>query len=254
MIVVTSDNGMPFPRGKANLYDQGTRMPLAIRWPGHATPGTQIKALVAQTDFAPTFLQVGGVTPPPEMRGNSLLPLLDGNSMQPRTEVFTERERHANVRKGDLSYPERAIRTEKWLYIRNLRPDRWPAGDPEMYFAVGDFGDVDPGPTKDYIANLANDPAKSNYYRLSYAKRPAEELYDLEKDPYQLHNVADNSDYTKQQKELRERLDRWMKETEDPRALHDDDRFDKYPYYGKPGREMTPPVLPAQPPAEKKAE
>ena len=246
MIVVTSDNGMPFPRSKATLYDQGTRMPLAIRWPGHAQPGTQIKAFVAQTDFAPTFLLAAGVTPPPEMAGKSLLPLLSGDAIQERKEVFTERERHANVRKGDLSYPSRAIRTEKWLYIRNLRPDRWPAGDPEMYFAVGEFGDVDPGPTKGYIAALQDDPARANFFRLSFGKRAADELYDLEKDPFQLHNVADNSDYAGPQKQLRARLDSWMKETEDPRALHDDDHWDQTPYYGKSGREMVP----TKPPAE----
>jgi N-sulfoglucosamine sulfohydrolase len=236
MIVVTSDNGMPFPRGTANLYDQGTRMPLAIRWPGHAQPGAQFSAFVAQTDFAPTFLEAGGVTVPPEMAGKSLLPVLAGKPTDDRTEVFTERERHANVRKGDLSYPSRAIRTEKWLYIRNLRPDRWPAGDPEMYFRVGEFGDIDPGPTKDFIATLQNDPQRANFYRLSMGKRAAEELYDVEKDPYQLHNLADNTDYAKPQKELRARLDRWMKETDDPRATHDDDRWDKFPYYGPGGR------------------
>ncbi|PYJ03758.1 MAG: heparan N-sulfatase, partial [Verrucomicrobia bacterium] len=100
-----------------------------------------IHDFVNLTDLAPTFLEAAGLKPLPEMTGQSWLGLLAGNKQSGRETVFVERERHANVRRGDLSYPARAVRTSDFLYIRNLRPDRWPAGDPEMWKAVGPFGD-----------------------------------------------------------------------------------------------------------------
>jgi hypothetical protein len=92
-------------------------------------------------------------------------------------------ERHANVRRGDLSYPARAVRTADHLYIRNYRPDRWPAGDPDLYVAVGPFGDIDDGPTKQLLLSRRDDPPIKRYFELAVAKRPAEELFDLKKDP-----------------------------------------------------------------------
>ena len=71
--------------------------------------------------------------------------------------MFLERERHAYVREGNLSYPSRAIRTQSYLYIRNLRPDRWPAGDPALVHSVGPYGDVDGSPTKDLMLARGNE-------------------------------------------------------------------------------------------------
>ena len=112
LVVVTSDNGMPFPRAKANLYDSGTHMPLAIRWPQGAKAGLVVEPFVSLLDLAPTFLQAAGIVVASELPGRSLLPLLAGKTEAgARDRVFSERERHANVRRGDLSYPARAIRT-----------------------------------------------------------------------------------------------------------------------------------------------
>jgi len=86
------------------------------------------------------------------------------------------------VRQGDLSYPARAIRTTEWLYIRNLRPDLWPAGDPEKWKAVGSFGDVDGGPSKEQLI-ARRDQDLERFFRLAFEKRPAAELYDLARDP-----------------------------------------------------------------------
>lgn len=236
LVVVTSDNGMPFPRAKANVYDAGARMPLAIRWPaGVKTPRT-VDAFVSSSDLAPTFLEAAGLKPLETMTGRSLLGLLRGDTQPGRDRVFIERERHANVRRGDLSYPMRAVRTADFLYVRNLRPDRWPAGDPERYFSVGPFGDVDGGPSKTLILDRRDDPAVGKYFRLGFAKRPAEELYDLRKDPAQIENAADRAEYAAQRQRLRADLDRWMRDTGDPRATEDDDRWDRYPYYGQPAR------------------
>ncbi len=230
IVVVTSDNGMPFPRCKANVYDSGTRMPLAIRWPGKIKPQV-VDALVSHTDLAPTFLEAAGLPAPAPMTGRSLLPLLSGQA-QVRDRVFFGRERHANVRAGDLSYPCRAIRTTTHAYLRNLRPDRWPGGDPEQWFAVGPFGDCDGGPTKDVV--LAD--RTSTFFRHAFAKRPEEELYDLAKDPHQLTNLAADPACAELKAKLRAELDAWLKETGDPRALDPaTDVFDTYPYHGKRG-------------------
>ncbi|MBZ5583198.1 MAG: sulfatase [Acidobacteriia bacterium] len=232
LVVVTGDNGMPFPRAKANLYGYGTHQPLAVRWPARVKPGRVVDEFVSFTDYAPTFLEAAGLKPLPDMTGISLLGLLTGRTARHRDMVFLERERHANVRRGNLSYPCCAVRTREFLYIRNLRPDRWPAGDPEKYVSVGPFGDVDGGPTKDVILNRRGEPAMSRYFRLSFEKRPAEELYDLRNDPGELENVASQPPYAAEKKKLRAALDRWMRGTKDPRAVSDDDPWDRYPYVG----------------------
>lgn len=237
IVVITGDNGWPFPRAKANLYDAGTRQPLAVRWPVMIKGGRILDDFINLADLAPTFLEAAGLKPLPEMTGRSFLGLLTGREMPgQRTRTFLERERHANVRKGDLSYPARAIRTREFLYIRNFRPDRWPAGDPETYFAVGPYGDCDGSPTKDFILAHRGEERFSSYYDLCFAKRPAEELYDLARDPHQMTNVAERSEYAGSKATLRAELEQWMKLTADPRATSDDDRWDRYPYFGAPAK------------------
>ncbi len=232
LVVMTGDNGMPFPRAKANLYGFGTHLPLAIRWPARVTGGRVVNEFASFVDFAPTFLEAAGLEPPREMTGISLLGLLTGHTARHRDLVFLERERHANVRRGDLGYPCRAVRTREFLYIRNLRPERWPAGDPEKYVEVGPFGDVDGSPSKDVILARREEPAMSRFFRLAFDKRPAEELYDLTKDPGELNNIASRPEYATVKKTLRARLDNWMKDTGDPRAVSKGDPWDRYPYFG----------------------
>jgi arylsulfatase A-like enzyme len=235
IVVMTGDNGWPFPRGKANLYDAGTRQPLAVRWPAQVKAGRKSHAFISFQDFAPTFLEAAGVKRPTSMSGLSFFDLLTtGESKEPRDKVFVERERHANVRKDDLGYPARAIRTNEYLYIRNFHPERWPAGDPEEWKAVGPFGDIDGGPTKDVVVSGRTDPKYAKFFELACGKRPAEELYDVGKDPYQLTNLAEKAEFADAKKKLRTDLDRWMKDTEDPRSTGDDDRWDKYRYFGSP--------------------
>lgn len=235
IVVMTSDNGLPFPRAKANLYDSGTRMPLAVRWPAKLPGGRTVDALTSHCDLAPTLLEAAGLKPPAAMTGRSLLPLLRGEAEAGRDRVFVGRERHANVRKGDLSYPARAIRTKEFLYIRNLRPDAWPAGDPEKHVAVGPFGDCDGGPSKSQVI-ARRDQDLGRYFRIAFEKRPGAELYDLGKDPWQLENLADK------RPEVAAKLDaellKWLAETGDPRVADGklsgaDERWDRYPYFGK---------------------
>ena len=107
--------------------------------------GERFEEFVNVADLGPTFLELAGLTPPPAMSMHSIKNLLLGkpDSFQ-RDAVFIERERHANVRHDNMSYPIRAVRTRDYLYLRNLRPNRWPAGDPDVLFLHGrPYGDVD---------------------------------------------------------------------------------------------------------------
>jgi len=232
IVMFTSDNGMPFPRAKANIRDSGTRVPLAVRWGAAVKGGRVIDDFVSLSDVAPTFLEAAGLKPLETMTGQSLVGLLKGKRQPNRDRVFLERERHANVRRGDFSYPVRAVRTKEFLYVRNLRPDRWPGGDPEYYYAVGPYGDVDNSPTKDVLLHRRDDKLISRYFHLAFAKRPAEELFDLTRDPAQLTNVSDQPRYAAHKRRLRSELDRWMVKTGDPRATSDDDRWDRFRYFG----------------------
>jgi arylsulfatase A-like enzyme len=215
---MTSDNGMPFPRAKANLYDLGTRMPLAIRWPERIKPGTLVHSFVNFIDFAPSFLEAGGLKAE-NMSGESIWDVVEGKK-EGKAEVFLERERHANVRKGDLSYPMRAVRTHDFLYIRNLMPERYPAGDPSVHQSVGQFGDVDHSITKFLIMALEGkaEEGKPDYFELAFGLRPEEELYAIKEDPFQLNNLAAKPEYAPVKNELRKKLDAWMQETGDLRA------------------------------------
>ncbi|HEV8605898.1 MAG TPA: sulfatase [Tepidisphaeraceae bacterium] len=231
MVVVTSDNGMPFPRAKTNLHDSGTRMPLAIRWPGKIASGKKIDALVSHLDFAPTFLEAVELKPTTVMAGKSLLPLFGGDA-KGRDRVFLERERHAEARAGNVGYPCRAVRTREHLYIRNFHPERWPAGDPDLEKSQGTFSDIDRGPAKEFLLAHRDDPKIAAYFQMACAKRPAEELYEMADDPWQMRNRIDDPKLEAVKREVRASLDNWMKETADPRASGDTDAYDKYPYYG----------------------
>jgi arylsulfatase A-like enzyme len=221
------------PRGLANCHDSGSHVPLAVRWPGKVKAGMRSEAFITLTDLASTFLDLAQMPKWPEMTSRSYLDVLTGQSDgNDRAHVFVERERHANVRQGDLSYPCRGIRTADFLYLRNLRPDRWPAGDPELHFAVGPWGDVDPTITKQLILDHRDVPSMKPFFDINFAKRPAEELYDLRSDPDQIKNLAADPAMAETKAKLSARVDTWMRETADPRVDPAFDAWDKYPYFG----------------------
>ena len=233
LVVVTSDNGMPFPRAKTNLYDHGTRLPLAMRWPERIPGGRVVEDFVSFVDFAPTFLDAAGVETPSEMTGRSLLPLLSaagsGRIEPARDHVILARERHTIRRAGRVGYPMRAIRTYDSLYIRNLEPDRWPAGDPP------DFGDIDGSPSKDFLLRNREAPGVRLYFELACAKRPAAELYDMAYATDQTANVAGRAQYAQIEKALAARLDARLTETRDFRLSSQEAPWESAPYYGRDG-------------------
>jgi hypothetical protein len=173
------------------------------------------------------------------MTGKSFLPMLSTAAKDPRFDiVFTERERHASVRQNNAGYPMRAVRTKQYLYIENLRPERWPAGDPKSEQATGSFGDIDPGLAKQFLVENRDNPAYTQYAGWSLEKRPAIELYDLVKDPNQLKNLAGYKQYTSIKLQLGAKLTIWRKKTSDPLLLSKEDVFDSYPYYGGKGKKV----------------
>ncbi len=232
IVVVTSDNGMPFPHAKANLYDYGTRVPLLIsHFSNQEKQPARNESFVNLIDLMPTFLDWADVKQRPALDGISLVPILNGQQTEHRSEVFLERERHCLCRpefEYGAGYPMRAIRTKEYLYIRNFRPDRMPAGDESIPNTPSVFGDVDGGPTKIYMMDHRNDDIVKPMFALGFGKRPAEELYVLKNDPYNIHNLADDARLAPAKKELSARLLNWMKQENDPRQGGGGDQIDRY--------------------------
>jgi len=243
IVVMTGDHGMPFPRCKSNNYDSGARVPLAIRWGAKIKkPGRVIEDFVSFVDLAPTFLDIAGVKIPDVMTGRSLVNILTSEKDgvvegDTRSFVLHGKERHVPGQEDSLGgYPCRAIRNHDYLYIRNFKPGRWPAGTPHFKkaFKKGAWlTDCDNGPTKTYIdAHREKDELHRKYWEWSFGKRPAEELYDCKKDPGQLKNIADDPKYADVKKKLSDQLMENLKKYGDPRADGGGDEFDKYPYFG----------------------
>lgn len=253
IVVISGDHGAPgFPNGKCNLYDFGVHVALAVRWPQQVPGNRTVHDFVNLMDLAPTFLAAAGEKPPRLMTGRSLLDLLktekSGQLDPSRDFVVVGRERHvAKARPGQLPYPQRAIRTEDYLYIRNFQPDRWPMGSGPGYgepqaemppferleqstFVA--FADLDASPTKAWIVTHRKDPGMEKYFQFAVGRRPAEELFDLRKDPHQVNNVAGQADYEQVRKRLSARLMQVLKETGDPRVTGEGDTFEKPPFAG----------------------
>ncbi len=215
LVIVTSDNGMPFPRAKANLYDHGTHVPMAVRWPGHVDAETESQDLVSFVDIAPTILNAAGIEAPVSMVGQSFL------SGRPKSYQLTGRERHTHARFDNLGYPGRAIRTKDYLYIWNVKPDRWPAGDPDS------FHDIDACPAKDIV--LSGEDSVRQFRDWAVGKRPEEELFAIKDDPYCLRNLADITEYEPMRLDLRETLQSALRDQGDPRMHGYGDIFESYP-------------------------
>ncbi len=235
IVVMTGDHGMPFPRVKGNLYDWSVRVPLALRWGAKVDARRYVKDFVSLTDLAPTFLESAGIEIPSRMTGRSLMPILmsekNGRIEASRDFVVTGRERHTAAQEipSEGGYPARAIRTYDYLYIKNLEPERWPAGVPQnATHPMGSFSDIDDGGTKRFMIEHADEYPQ--LYQLSFGRRPAEELYDVQQDPYQVNNLAEDADYQEVKRQLHERLLSYLVRTGDPRFTNRPVIFDQVPY------------------------
>lgn len=251
LVVISGDHGIPgIPRAKCNLYDLGTEVTLAARWPEKIEPGRVVSDFINLRELAPTFLKAGQTPVPEGMAERDLIPLFlaegSGRIDPARNSVILGRERHvASAREGFLPYPQRAIRTGEFLYIRNFEPDRWPMGTPgvvlddsfsdlnalEQNTFIG-FGDLDGSPTKRWVIEHRKEPENRRFYDYALAKRPEEELYDLRKDPDYLTNVADQKDYAEIKLKLRQELMDTLVAENDPRVVENPVRFERPPYTG----------------------
>ena len=254
IIVVSGDHGAPgFPNGKCNLYDFGSQVPLAIRWPKKFPGGRVVHDFVCLPDLAATFVEAAGQPIPDVMTGKSLIDVLESDKagvVDPmRDSVVIGRERHVAAARTDwLPYPQRAIRTKNFLYIRNFKTDRWPMGTGPGYGSSGTempsweslqentfaaFGDLDASPTKAWVAlNCEKDPLQRKYFDFAFAQRPEEELYDLRSDSHQVFNVAADDRYQDVRTELSDRLMSVLLESGDPRVTGDGQTFEEPPFAG----------------------
>ena len=191
-IVVTADNGMPFPYAKANVQEFGTHVPLAIFLP-NGIKGKEVNDPVGLIDLAPTLMELIGSPNAMTTTGKSLMPVLT-QVQHPthRDYVLTGRERHTHARPDNLGYPARAIRT----------------------------------PSKEIVMDMED----SSYFKWAFTKRPQEQLYDIQKDPYCTQNIALLPEYKEVLGQLKQQLLNDLKEQGDPRAF-DNPVFDSYPRY-----------------------
>jgi uncharacterized sulfatase len=221
IILFTSDNGMPFPRAKATLYDYGTHMPLLVWWGDNIDGGRIVSDMISLTDVAPTLLEIAGIAVPDEMSGTSFLPQVlsseSGNTDASRDRVFLYRERHGWCCEGGTTFPSRAIRTRDFLFIWNAEPDVLPA-------------DVDGSPTRRLLTE--NRAEYAALYDLSFGKQPEFELYDVKADPYQMHNLIGDAAHRLIADALREGLFEYLRERGDPRMSGDETVFRHTPYFG----------------------
>jgi arylsulfatase A-like enzyme len=189
LVICTTDHGLAFPNMKCTLSDGGTGVMLMMRLPGLTAPGTVTDALVSQIDLLPTICDLARIDPPGWLQGQSLLPLIRGEHPSVREQLFAEVNYHCAYD------PMRAIRTERWKYIRRY----------------ADYGCP-------MLSNIDDSPSKGLLMRYGFAERvlAAEELYDLVYDPIETCNRANDPASAGVLSDMRGRLDRWMQSTADP--------------------------------------
>ncbi len=238
IIVVTSDNGMPFPRIKGQEYEFSNHLPLAIMWKnGIKKPGRVVSKLVNFTDLAPTFLEIANIDSDSSgmkpFIGKSLVNIFDDkqeSNEKLREFVLIGKERHDVGRPNDVGYPIRGIIKGEFLFVQNFETDRWPAGDP-----ITGYLNCDGGITKTEILKTRNKVDISHYWDLSFGKRPEFELYNIQNDPECMKNLVNESDFTSLAKDLKALMVSELKKQSDPRILGNGDIFDTYKYADSTG-------------------
>ena len=189
LIVCTTDHGLAFPRQKATLYDRGTGVLTIVRGPGGFTGGKVFDAMVSHLDIYPTLCELAGVSTPDYAYGKSILPLISGEVDRLHDEVFTEMTFHAAYE------PQRAVRTERWKYIRRFHDYQHPV-----------------------LANCDDSATKDLLVAAGWGDQivPEERLYDLLLDPNENANLAYDESHASVREDLAARVGAWMEATDDP--------------------------------------
>ena len=207
LLIFVSEQGIAMPFAKWTCYDQGLQAAFVARWPGKIAPGSVSDAMIEYTDILPTFIDAAGGRPSPELDGRSFLPVLLGARKHHKDYVYGLQPTRG-ISNGSDHYGIRSIRSEKYKLLINLSPDV-PF---QNNLTENKGGWTEFWPTWVEAANT-DDFAKQTTRR--YQWRPAEELYDVENDPYELNNLAADKQYQAIKKDLRLRLLRWMDEQGD---------------------------------------
>ena len=237
LVIVTSDHGMPFPRGKGSAYEASNHVPLAARWPrGIAKAGRVVNDYVSFIDLAPTFIELAGLpwakSGMAASPGRSLTDIFrsekSGRVNPARDHVLIGMERHDIGRPGDVGYPIRGIVKDDVLFLQNFEPSRWPACNPETGYL-----NVDASPTKSLILDAHRLSSGDIPWALAFGKRPPEELFDLRKDPDCMTNLALGDTAKAQLAALKAQLHAELKQQGDPRMEGKGDVFDQYPHANK---------------------
>lgn len=189
LVLYTTDHGLAFPGMKCNLTDDGIGVALIMAGPPPFAGGAAIDALVSHIDIFPTLCELTGTPPPAWLQGRSLLPLLRGEKTAVRDELFAEVSYHAAYE------PKRAVRGERYTYIRRYDGREAPV-----------------------LPNIDDGLAKSALLAAGFAQRPPapEQLYDTLLDPAERVNLIGDSAHAAALADMRARLDRWMRATDDP--------------------------------------
>ena len=211
LLLFTADQGAQFPLAKWNLYDAGTEVPLLAAWPGHIAPGSRTSAMVSQIDLLPTMEQAAGGPQLKGVDGRSMMAVLEGKTDHFRDAIFTAHSGDAGHRPEGNVAPMRAIRTDRYKLIVNFYPDI-------------EFKDAISVNTH-FVENaywltwekLAKGNPKASTLVNKFEHRPPVELYDVQKDPYEMHNLANDPADKQIVASLRDRLYAWMRsQGEDP--------------------------------------
>ncbi|MCC6353684.1 MAG: sulfatase [Verrucomicrobiae bacterium] len=249
LVIVTADNGMAFLRAKATCYEYGLHVPMIVAWPKRVPGHRVVDDPIGFVDLNATILAAAGVDHPakndPALApvGRDFLPLLTGTRQGLANPdgafVFAGHERHTLTRYNDIGYPIRALRTPEYLYLRNLRPDRWPVGDPQRINKTtgkllprhaGCYRDIDDQETLKWLIEHAGASPYKEMLELIVGRHPAEELYDIQKDPDCLHNIAASPEHAAAKARLAVQMDAELKRTRDPRMYGSNpDVADTYP-------------------------
>ena len=207
LLIFVSEQGMAMPFAKWTCYDQGLQAAFVARWPGKITPGSVSNAMVEYVDLLPTFIEAAGATPSSVLDGQSFLPVLLGARDHHKDYVYALQTTRG-ITNGSDHYGIRSIRSHKYKLLINLTPDV-PF---QNNLTQNKGGWTEFWPTW-VTAGKTDAFAKQTTHR--YQWRPAEELYDIENDPYESSNLADEKKYQGIKRDLRLRLLRWMDEQGD---------------------------------------